>query len=591
MWKEYSKNVVYKSPFTNTNLKSNLLKTTESIDLIPSQLHSKLTTKIKQQRPFRFNVTKRRRFLRNINFYKLHSSVSGNYLRKIPVSKRLVFRTPLANRHSFYSLYKFNKTNDNLNLFRSSTRLTFKLKRNKNSFKSSVKRRRSNRKKITPFSTKNLCRYLTIKILKLHTKFRSIRKPYRVKSTSKSTINSKRIEITRSSLKLSSLYTLNSSSITHSVINNINFNIQPLAFSKKENNRSYLSTTQLRINNLINSYLINYTSLFLNFRVFMLNNSFKSEKYLMKKMIFSFLKPNEAKKLIMLRRKKIYTSRFYKKLYRSSLASNAINKNRSLNNKLMSKSSSYSMYFNKYNKKLSFGSKDSFELYLPRVKFKPGYQRIWRQSRKAIAESIGLKYIYQKQMTKYMNRLSRKVNNYTFSLSENSLDKAILYSRLLPDMKTTKEFLELGLIHLNGWKIKSLSNFVLPGDFIQLTISRWLSVYFRWLVIWSKNNKGKFKKLVFRKNLAASYKLMKQRKQRSKHVPLWIYNSRFDISDIKSNIPLFLKKFQYKSLVPSSHSRSTSIPQSILQHDNTYLNGSASVGGSDKGAWTKRFIK
>jgi hypothetical protein len=84
------------------------------------------------------------------------------------------------------------------------------------------------------------------------------------------------------------------------------------------------------------------------------------------------------------------------------------------------------------------------------VKFKPGYQRIWRQARQAIAENIGLRYVYQKQMTKYMLRLSKKASTYSFSMSEGSLDKAILYSRLLPDLKTTSNFLALGLISLNG---------------------------------------------------------------------------------------------------------------------------------------------
>jgi hypothetical protein len=138
-------------------------------------------------------------------------------------------------------------------------------------------------------------------------------------------------------------------------------------------------------------------------------------------------------------------------------------------------------------------------------------------------------------MTKYISRLSRRVNNYSFSMSESSLDKAILYSRLLPDLKTINSFISFSLISLNGWKINSLNSFVLPGDFIQLTISKWLSVYFRWLVIWAKYNKTKFRNLVFRKGLASSYKLMKQRKQRSSHVPLWIYNARFDLSDIKPN--------------------------------------------------------
>jgi hypothetical protein len=206
-----------------------------------------------------------------------------------------------------------------------------------------------------------------------------------------------------------------------------------------------------------------------------------------------------------------------------------------LRNKRTSKQFLFNQKSESLMKVTSSTSRAQSELFLPRVKFKPGYQRIWRQSRLAIAESINLKYIYQKQMTKYMTRLSRRVNAYSFSMSESSLDKAILYSRLLPDLKSINSFINAGLIYLNAWKINSLESFVLPGDFIQITTGKWLSIYFRWLSIWAKQNKNKFKKLVFRKGLASSYKLMKQKKQRSKHVPLWIYNSRFDISDIKPN--------------------------------------------------------
>jgi hypothetical protein len=67
-----------------------------------------------------------------------------------------------------------------------------------------------------------------------------------------------------------------------------------------------------------------------------------------------------------------------------------------------------------------------------------------------MAENMGFRYIYQKQMTKHMLKLSRKVYSYDFSMSESYLDKAILYSRLLPDLKSVSEFLALGFISLNG---------------------------------------------------------------------------------------------------------------------------------------------
>lgn len=67
-----------------------------------------------------------------------------------------------------------------------------------------------------------------------------------------------------------------------------------------------------------------------------------------------------------------------------------------------------------------------------------------------MADNIGLRYIYQKQMTKYMLRLSRQSYSYSFAMSESSIDKAILYSRLLPDLKTISDFMYNGFVSLNG---------------------------------------------------------------------------------------------------------------------------------------------
>jgi subtilase family serine protease len=94
----------------------------------------------------------------------------------------------------------------------------------------------------------------------------------------------------------------------------------------------------------------------------------------MKKLLFSFLKPNEAKKSIMNRRKKIQVSRLYKKIKQSKVASNSLILAKSKLTLLTDKiyNSSTSSHFKTYTTK----TKNSYELFLPRVKFKPGYQRL-----------------------------------------------------------------------------------------------------------------------------------------------------------------------------------------------------------------------
>ena len=290
--------------------------------------------------------------------------------------------------------------------------------------------------------------------------------------------------------------------------------------------------------NAFTQFTIRFVSLFLNFRISVNNLSYRLDKFIVKKALFSFLRPNESRRLILFRRRRIRSSRILKNLA-SKTHSFSKPYNSRFTNFLLThtykvsqrQSTLWSNY--KSNKPHQGYKRVSRELLLPRVKFKPGYQRIWRRARLAVAENLRVRYVYQQQLTKLTMRLSRKSTSYSFAMSETSLDKAIVYSRLLPDVKTINEFIHHKLISLNGWNIVNLSEFVIPGDFIQVSISNNMYIYFKWLFLWASISTRKFKKLVYRKGRASQYKVMKKKKQRSQHVPYWIYNSRFVVSDIK----------------------------------------------------------
>jgi hypothetical protein len=139
------------------------------------------------------------------------------------------------------------------------------------------------------------------------------------------------------------------------------------------NSRFKLPVTSLRCNNLTKKFSFSYVSLFLKFRLSLNNLSHKSEKFLIRKALFSFLKPNESKKSIMTRRRKIRTYRFYRSMLISP-SSNKLYTSKLKNNQLLSNVLVPSTTF--LPMKTSFRKKSTSELFLPRVKFKPGYQRI-----------------------------------------------------------------------------------------------------------------------------------------------------------------------------------------------------------------------
>lgn len=132
-----------------------------------------------------------------------------------------------------------------------------------------------------------------------------------------------------------------------------------------------------------------------------------------------------------------------------------------------------------------------------------------------------------------MTRFFGQTNYYTFSRSEMSLEKTIMYSRLLPDLPTIHIFLNQRLIYLNGKFASTMKASVFQNDLIQLIVSKWYYIAYRWIANWTVKRHKKFKRLVYRKGLAGKHKVMKLRKQRSYYTPHWIYLARYDISDIK----------------------------------------------------------
>ena len=292
-------------------------------------------------------------------------------------------------------------------------------------------------------------------------------------------------------------------------------------------------------------------------------------KFLFKKKLFSFLYPNEVRNSLMNRKKRIT---FYKLVYklkhkaknkpRYSLASfnkfllgqykvslsNQTNSN--LTESLFTRkpqspiktSLAYKNYVTSrdeilYPSNFSYRGQDpSFrwsEVRIPRVRFKPGYQRMWRRARVALKESLNLKFVYQKQLTRYLTRFYKGSNRYTFSRAEMSLNRVVMYSRLLPDNPTVDSFISKKLIYLNGRLAYDANTILVPNDVVQLIVSMWYYVTYRWIANWTLKRGKKFKKLVYRKGLANRQKVMKLKKQRSFYTPNWIYLTRYDISDVK----------------------------------------------------------
>ena len=310
------------------------------------------------------------------------------------------------------------------------------------------------------------------------------------------------------------------------------------------------SVNSLTIYKLRRSYIFSQhnSSLIVHHNGMILPYKFKfkfatQRSFILNKDFYSFLKPNELKKSILDSRKKFIFTKVIKLLkLNRHVFKRLLLSNRNIIALFTNSTTTpvYSTYLYATDKirlqnvKLRTQKESHInDLRIPRVKFKPGYQRLWRNFRLAFAESIDFKFIYQQQLTRHLTKFYRKLNQKYFNFNENSVINTIIYSRLVPDLATFTTFFENQFIFLNGVTLTNRTIFVYRNDFIQIEITNWYYIFFRWLRSYVLKRNLKFKSLVYKKSLAGKYKVMKQIKQRSNYTPKWIFTARYDFADIK----------------------------------------------------------
>lgn len=279
----------------------------------------------------------------------------------------LLLKSNVANRNKIVYLYARGMTKTK-SIYRTSVRLLFAPRRPKFRVK---KKKKFNLKKT---KLKNKSQAVNVKLknnLISATKFAY--KKRRIKNTLlRSKIINNKILVLGYNSKLNSNYS-NKNYFANKHL------ARDLSFKFKRPFKSLLFVmpkASLKIINSTNQLLLNYVSPFVKFRLITSNFKFRSKKFLVKKALFSFLKPNESKRNIMNRRKRINSSRLYRQLQRSS--AHLISKTNNKFFKTSSRTKRHLFDVANLNVKLkeSAQAKGSSELFLPRVKFKPGYQRI-----------------------------------------------------------------------------------------------------------------------------------------------------------------------------------------------------------------------
>jgi len=110
--------------------------------------------------------------------------------------------------------------------------------------------------------------------------------------------------------------------------------------------------------------------------------------------------------------------------------------------------------------------KDNINFNIKRVKFKPGYMNIWRDSRSILKTSLMLKIKYQYKLTNYLSKYKKFINFKTFLFMEMRLFNILIKSRLFNDSSLLNLFLKNNLVYVNGLSCSN-SNFQLFSTYFK----------------------------------------------------------------------------------------------------------------------------
>lgn len=204
-----------------------------------------------------------------------------------------------------------------------------------------------------------------------------------------------------------------------------------------------------------------------------------------------------------------------------------------------------------------------------RIRFKPGYQRIWRHARSALLEIFCLKFQYQKRLTKHLVGQAGYSTPYRVNSLDATLERTLIFSRLVHNLPTSQSMIRDSFIFINTRMAQDAGLLVAPNDFIQVIVSLRYYLTFRWFTNWTILRLRRIRRLVYRKNRPKKYKASNLRKQISRYTPNWVYKMRYDDFDTKPYLEVDYLTLSFFVLTEPhliSYYRSDDLPDLPIHH-------------------------
>jgi hypothetical protein len=117
------------------------------------------------------------------------------------------------------------------------------------------------------------------------------------------------------------------------------------------------------------------------------------------------------------------------------------------------------------------GGEGGRDFAITRVRFRPGYSRIWRTARTNLKQIYHLPFQYQRPLTRYLGRLRRTSITLQTPFLQMRIDTVLAMTHFFWDTMSSRAALVEGLVYLNGYGVSNASLYVVPGDLLQTVVS------------------------------------------------------------------------------------------------------------------------
>ena len=175
--------------------------------------------------------------------------------------------------------------------------------------------------------------------------------------------------------------------------------------------------------------------------------------------------------------------------------------------------------------------------HIRRIRFKPGYGRIWRIARKSIRELLDIPVRYQYRLTPKIQQKYFNMREGALAMKSLTIEFALMATHLLTDNWTSKLFFNSGNIFLNGINCTNRATRLFLNDFIQLLVNIKFYLVLRLINSWTSQKNFRVSKLFYRKIQPMNNIRIDKTPKLSRNLPYWF----FDLQHFYTDIPKYLE--------------------------------------------------